>query len=139
MEARDLQDLTLSEFSPPRLAALGNQLIEIHQHLRSLLADSADLPDFSRSLRAHCLAFCGALDRHHTGEERGAFRALAASHPSLRPVLDELRRDHEQLAALLRRVEANPTKAELAGLAAVMESHFTFEEKRLAAVLNELP
>ncbi|UAB99405.1 hemerythrin domain-containing protein [Dactylosporangium vinaceum] len=128
----------LSEFTPPRLAALGNQLIEIHQHLRALLDDLTDRPDFSRELRAHCLAFCGALERHHTGEERGMFRVLAERHPQLRPVIAELRRDHEQIAALLRRVEANPTPAELAGLAAVMESHFTFEEKRLAAVLDQL-
>ncbi|WP_433086961.1 hemerythrin domain-containing protein [Dactylosporangium sp. CA-052675] len=128
----------MSEFTPPRVAALGHQLIEIHQHLRSLLDDIARLPDFSRELRAHCLAFCGALDRHHTGEERGMFQVLAERHPGLRAILAELRHDHEQIAALIRRVEADPTRAELAGLAAVMESHFTFEEKRLTSVLNEL-
>ncbi|WP_432993253.1 hemerythrin domain-containing protein [Dactylosporangium sp. CA-233914] len=128
----------MHEFTPPRLAALGNQLIEIHDHLRDLLDDAADLPAFSRSLRAHCLAFCTALDRHHTGEERGMFQVLADRYPQLGPVIEELRHDHEQIAELIRRVEANPTKDELAGLAAVMESHFTFEEKRLVAALNQI-
>ncbi|MEV8516923.1 hemerythrin domain-containing protein [Dactylosporangium sp. NPDC051484] len=128
----------MDEFTTPRLQALGNQLIEIHQQLRALLADAADISDISRDFKSHCLAFCSALDRHHTGEERGMFRVLAERYPELRPVVEELRRDHEQIAELLRRVAAAPTRAELDGLAAVMESHFAFEERRLVDALNAL-
>ncbi|HTJ36868.1 MAG TPA: hemerythrin domain-containing protein [Dactylosporangium sp.] len=117
------------------MAALGNQLIEIHQRLRLAMSD---LSDISGNVLAKCLAFCGALERHHTGEERGVFRVLAAKHPELRPVIDELRRDHEQIAEILRRVAEKPTRDELAGLAALMESHFTYEERKLVEALNRL-
>jgi hypothetical protein len=68
-----------------RLIAFGNQLIVIHLRLREeleRLRRDADayldghgerLPD----LRTHCLAFCSALTRHHTGEDGGAFVVLA--------------------------------------------------------------
>ncbi|MEH0845778.1 hemerythrin domain-containing protein [Micromonospora sp. CPCC 205711] len=134
---------------PPqdRLTAFGNQLIEIHLWLREELAAlRANLGSPGRDLRAHCLTFCAALTRHHTGEDGGAFRVLAAQAPELRPVLDELTADHEMVATILRRVEdlaAGPTdsdgvRAELDGLSALLESHFVYEEKKLVAALNAL-
>ncbi|NYF54390.1 hemerythrin domain-containing protein [Micromonospora purpureochromogenes] len=130
-----------------RLTALGNQLIEIHLWLREELAAlraGLDSPTGARDLRAHCLTFCSALTRHHTGEDGGAFRVLAEQAPQLRPVLDELAADHEVVAAVLRRVEelaADPAgvdgvRAELDGLSALLESHFVYEEKKLVAALN---
>ncbi|WP_238450008.1 hemerythrin domain-containing protein [Micromonospora sp. 4G55] len=130
-----------------RLTALGNQLIEIHLWLREELAAlraGLDSPTGPRDLRAHCLTFCSALTRHHTGEDGGAFRVLAEQAPQLRPVLDELAADHEVVAAVLRRVEelaADPAgvagvRAELDGLSALLESHFVYEEKKLVAALN---
>ncbi|SCE88939.1 Hemerythrin HHE cation binding domain-containing protein [Micromonospora viridifaciens] len=135
-----------------RLTALGTQLIEIHHWLREELARlraSLDSPantgaGLSRELRAHCVGFCAALDRHHTGEDGGAFRLLAEQAPELRPVLAELRADHRVVADLLRRVDAllagaadGPTvRAELDGLAALLESHFTYEERKLVAALD---
>ena len=116
----------------PRLAALGNQLIEIHielrEHLRSL----------SGSLPAHCLAFCAAVHGHHTAEDTSVFPRVGREHPELAPVLAELERDHQQVAEILRRVAAGPTDDELAGLAALLESHFTYEERKLVAALNAL-
>jgi hemerythrin-like domain-containing protein len=134
-----------------RLTALGNQLIEIHLWLREELArlrTSLDSPGgdlrLSPDLRAHCLGFCAALTRHHGGEDGGAFRVLAEREPALRPVLAELAEDHRVVADILRRVEeltagpdAGPAvRAELDGLAALLESHFTYEEKKLVAALN---
>ncbi|GAA4567559.1 hypothetical protein GCM10023176_20030 [Micromonospora coerulea] len=134
-----------------RLTALGNQLIEIHLWLREELArlrTGLDSPGGDarppRALRAHCLAFCAALDRHHTGEDGGAFRVLAEREPALRPVLAELAADHQVVAGILRRVEdlvtgpagGRDVRAELDGLAALLESHFTYEEKKLVAALN---
>lgn len=140
-----------------RLTALGNQLIEIHLWLReelaglrtdldAYLAGGGDRPE---PLRGHCLAFCSALSRHHTGEDGGAFRVLAERFPRLRPVIEELERDHEQVADILRRLAdligalgaaTDPirVRTELDSLAALLESHFGYEEKKLVAALNAL-
>lgn len=172
-----------SHHSPSgRLTALGTQLIEIHDWLREELARlraSLDSPGgagtgLSRELRAHCAGFCAALDRHHTGEDGGAFRLLAEQVPELRPVLAELSADHRLVADVLRRIEAllagasggragdgtaagrtaddgsaadgsatggpaangAAVRAELDGLAALLESHFTYEERKLVAALD---
>nr|WP_236647031.1 hemerythrin domain-containing protein [Micromonospora acroterricola] len=137
-----------------RLAAVGNQMIEIHLWLGAELArlragldaDGSVRP--SRDLRAHCVTFCTALGRHHTGEDDGAFRLLADQVPELRPVLANLITDHEVVAVILGRIEgllADPTplpvaqlRAELDGLAALLESHFRYEEKKLVTALNAL-
>ncbi|MFE9692680.1 hemerythrin domain-containing protein [Micromonospora sp. NPDC005806] len=137
-----------------RLTALGIQLIEIHHWLREELAKlraSLDSPGdpgtgLTRELRAHCVGFCAALHRHHTGEDGGAFQVLAEQVPELRPVLAELSADHRVVADLLRRIDAllgdaadgRSVRAELDGLAALLESHFTYEERKLVAALNQL-
>ncbi|HEY2669037.1 MAG TPA: hemerythrin domain-containing protein [Rugosimonospora sp.] len=200
-----------------RLAAFGNQLIEIHLWLREELARLTDHVDGyldgaqplaserpvagerpvaaerlrglgSSGFGAHCLAFCSMLRRHHTGEDGGAFSVLAGRFPELRPVIDELERDHRMVADILRRLEdllgglglglgldglgvdglgagglrveglapgepadpdgagpgvpdpgmARRVRAELSGLTALLESHFTYEERRLVAALNSL-
>ena len=149
-----------------RLAAFGNQLVDVHIWLReelsrlredvdSFLSDGGDRP---RNLRAHCLAFCTALTRHHTAEDQGVFPVLAEAYPALRPVLDELARDHEQVEAILTELQglldglpADPgagtapdpaevrrVRGQLDGLIALVESHFTYEEKKLVTALNEL-
>ncbi|MEV6420723.1 hemerythrin domain-containing protein [Streptomyces sp. NPDC051662] len=145
-----------------RLTALGNQLIETHMWLREELAGiRADLaaarppgPGTTRQLRAHCLAFCSALSRHHTDEDDVTFPALAARHPELRPVLELLHQDHQVVSGILRSVEellqgaadaaadgtdnAPRVLGELDGLSALLESHFTYEEKRIVTALNAL-
>lgn len=149
-----------------RLAAFGNQLVDVHIWLReelsrlredvdSFLSDGGDRP---RNLRAHCLAFCTALTRHHTAEDQGVFPVLAEAYPALRPVLDELARDHEQVEAILTELqglldglpadtgagtapdpaEVRRVRGQLDGLIALVESHFTYEEKKLVTALNEL-
>ena len=140
---------------PARLTALGNQLIAVHIRLRDeldRLLDDLEGGERPRELRAHCLAFCSALDRHHTGEDGGLFPVLAAEHPELREVLKLLQRDHDVVAGILRSIEgvldragADPgpdaterARRELDGLAAILESHFGYEERRLVTVLNEL-
>ncbi len=125
-----------------RLAAFGNQLIEVHDWLRDELAQLRDNldDDRPRDLRAHCLMFCRAIRRHHTGEDGEAFPVLAQEFPELRPVLDELERDHRQVAEILERIESESdlTRAELDGLAALLESHFGYEEKKIVAALNSV-
>ncbi|MEV0590562.1 hemerythrin domain-containing protein [Nonomuraea cavernae] len=142
--------------SHERLAAFGNQLIEVHIWLREKLAALREDIDAylaggarHRELRAHCLTFCSALHRHHTGEDDGAFPEVAEQFPELRPVLEELRRDHRLVEDSLRRLEAlvdeldretDPVavRRELDSLAALMETHFVYEEKRIVSALNAL-
>ncbi|MBQ0905223.1 hemerythrin domain-containing protein [Micromonospora sp. U21] len=158
MEARGQHGTNVHPPDSPagRLAAVGNQMIEIHLWLSAELARlraslDADGPGEarpSRDLRVHCLTFCTALGRHHTGEDHGAFRLLADQVPELRPVLANLITDHEVVAGILGRIEellGDPTplpvarlRAELDGLAALLESHFRYEEKRLVTALNAL-
>ncbi|MFB9967352.1 hemerythrin domain-containing protein [Sinosporangium siamense] len=147
-----------------RLTAFGNQLIEVHIGLRRRLrrlreeADSyldgrGNRPrDLRKQLQEHCLAFCSALDRHHTGEDGGVFPALAARFPELRDTLDRLSHDHQMVAGILVRLEslvggisddpgpdeARRVRGEMDGLSAIMDSHFGYEERTLARVLNSL-
>lgn len=152
--------MALSESDGRRLAAFGGQLLAVHGWLRGELARlHTDLDDHldggapPRPLRAHCLAFCAAVRRHHTGEDDTAFPVLAARFPELRPVLAELTRDHHVVADAMRALadlldgmadrpgpaEGRRLRAELDGLSAVLESHLTYEERRIIAALDALP
>ena len=95
-----------------------------------------------RPLLAHCAAFCSALTRHHTGEDARVFPALAEQFPDLAPIVAKLAEDHQLIAMVIARIEAaagTPRLAgELDGLAAIMESHFAFEERRILRALDEL-
>jgi hypothetical protein len=129
--------------------ALSEQLIQVHQALRerlaSLRADATALPD---DLLSHCLSFCAAIHTHHTGEDHELFPALTAAHPELAPVISKLEEDHVLVAGILgqlrdllaARPAAEPAalQRELDGLTAILESHFSFEERRIAAALDAL-
>lgn len=135
--------------SGDRAAAFGRQLVEVHDRLRDeldrLRDDLAAGVAPTRDLAAHCVAFCSAITRHHTAEDAIAFPELAAAHPELAPVLDELAHDHTLIADVLRRVTALDTGdrdaavRELDGLSAILDSHFSWEERRLVAALDALP
>ncbi len=81
------------------------------------------------------------LTAHHTGEDAGAFPALVERFPELAPVVAKMAEDHVWISGILARVEelARQLAGELDGLAAVVESHFSFEECRIAAALDRLP
>ncbi|NUR31988.1 MAG: hemerythrin domain-containing protein [Catenulispora sp.] len=121
--------------TPGRFAALGNQLIDIHIRLREQLAG---LRAGRGDLQVHCLAFCTAVTRHHTAEDADVFTTLAAEYPELSPVLAELRADHEIISAALVRLRADPSPQELDTLAALLETHFTYEERKIVGALNRL-
>ncbi|KAA2263254.1 hemerythrin domain-containing protein [Solihabitans fulvus] len=143
-----------------RARAFGNQLIDVHNWLRDeldrLREDVERHLDGEvwrpRDLRANCLTFCSALTRHHTGEDRGAFPLLGKEFPELRPVLAELERDHHLVNEVLRGLadllgglggsrdtaEARRVRTELDTLAALLETHLTYEEKRIVAALDSL-
>jgi hemerythrin-like domain-containing protein len=124
---------------------LARQLLDMHQHLRDELDDLRSGTRRAADLRAHCLAFCAAVHDHHTGEDASVFPWLARTYPELRPVLDVLQRDHEQVAEMLTRLRELATapgspavQSELDGLAALLESHFLYEERTLLAALGSL-
>jgi hemerythrin-like domain-containing protein len=130
-----------------RLVAFGNQLVETHLHLRETLDRLRDGAVPARDLRTHCLTFCAVLTRHHEAEDTGAFPVLAREHPELAPVLDELARDHVLIANTMRRLtellDSNgdgdgDVHTELASLAALLEAHLVYEEKKIVAALNGL-
>jgi hemerythrin HHE cation binding domain-containing protein len=123
-----------------RLTAFGNQLIESHIRLRELLDRLRDGTYTGIDLQTHCLTFCAVLTNHHEAEDGGGFPVLAKHYPELRPVLDELSRDHRQIEGLLDRLKepANVTTRELDTVAALLETHLTYEERKLVAALNQL-
>jgi hypothetical protein len=136
-----------------RLVAWGRELRRVHDRLRDALAVTREAPaaggpaaPASRDLLLYCHGFCAALTAHHTGEDRDLFPAVAVRHPEVRETLDKLRQDHSMIAYLLAGLEAAvaaaapPAELErhLAGLEAIMESHFRYEERALSALLDTL-
>ena len=145
----------MTDRSHERLAAFGQQLIEVHYWLRDSLEDLREqLDDYyagrglpAADLRAHCLTFCSALTRHHTGEEREAFPEIAAEHPELQKVLSDLRTDHNQIEWIMGKLQklldglpssGADVRAEVDALSAIMQTHFVYEEKKLITVLNDM-
>jgi hypothetical protein len=74
------------------------------------------------------------------------FPELSARHPALRPAIAKPEQDHEMIASLVTRFEhalttsAAPDELSLHpdGIAAIMESHFRYEERRLLDTLSTL-
>lgn len=143
----------MTERETTRLIAWSNELRRVHRRLRDALAvaqaaaaDGGPAEDATRDLLLYCHGFCAALDGHHRGEDRALFPAIEAAHPELAPTLRALEQDHSMIAHLLgglrNAVDRSASPAELAlhleGVAAIMESHFRYEERRLLAVLDGL-
>lgn len=143
----------MTERETTRLIAWSNELRRVHQRLRDALAvaqtvvnDGNPPEDTTRDLLLYCHGFCVALDGHHRGEDRSLFPAIEAAHPHLAPVLRSLEQDHSMIAHLLgglsSAVDRSATATELAmhldGIAAVMETHFRYEERKLLRVLESL-
>ncbi|WP_307806853.1 hemerythrin domain-containing protein [Streptomyces sp. FH025] len=136
-----------------RTAALSLQLARSHRELRRRLADVRTGLGRRRiaddELLTHRLAFCTALTVHHRGEDEGLFTALVRERPDLAPTIAKLTEDHALIASILTRVRELAEQAveapkadreaigrELDGLAAIMESHFGYEERVIGAALD---
>ncbi|MFD5435456.1 hemerythrin domain-containing protein [Kitasatospora sp. NPDC127067] len=147
--------------STGRTAALSLQLSRAHQDLRRRLADLRTnlgrprRPDGDgNELLTHCLAFCTALTNHHQGEDTGLFAQLLQERPDLAPTIGKLVEDHGFITHILTRVRHLADRAadavvqgatgadleaigrELDGLAAIMDSHFAYEERAIGAALD---
>lgn len=136
-----------------RVNRMGDWLIEVHTWLRNELADLRRQVDAGAvpvrgpaDLRAHCLSFCTALKRHHTGEDMGVFPMLAKQFPALAPALAKLGEDHQVVARLQEEIqrlvdeEADPAKLreELDRLTGELEDHFAYEERTVVTALNAI-
>jgi hemerythrin-like domain-containing protein len=140
------------EGEPHRLIAWDRELAVAHQRLRQALRVARDALDTGEALdtvgiqsaRADltlfCHGFCAALGGHHGSEDAALFPRLSAHYPALRPTIVKLRQDHELIASLLTQFDqavssdAAPAglSLQLDGLAAIMESHFRYEERQIA-------
>ncbi len=113
---------------------------------RTALATGAPAEPARRDLLLFCHGFCTALTGHHEGEDRQLFPAIAAAHPELRDTLRYLQQDHSMIAHLLAALQAAVDRTappdeldrHLEGIAAIMESHFRYEERSLLTVLDRL-
>ncbi len=143
----------MTEGEKARLIAWNHELRTVHGRLRealrltrTALASGAPAQPAQRDLLLFCHGFCTALTGHHEGEDRELFPAIAAAHPELREVLRNLQQDHSMIAHLLGALqtaiarEAPPDELDrhLEGVAAIMESHFRYEERSLGVVLEAL-
>jgi hypothetical protein len=133
-----------------RTIAWSRQLAQAHdalrEQLRSLQASPGSQAD--EGLLSHCLAFCSALAGHHEGEDAGMFAEILRVRPDLGPAVARLTDDHRTIAGILASVRRLAREAhgaagerreairrELDGLAAIMESHFGYEERALSGAL----
>lgn len=147
-----------------RVKGMGDWIAEVHDWLRGelkslreqadrLVEGSAEkiertAPDLGRQMRAHCLDFCGALTKHHGGEDMAVFPALAKQFPALAPALAQLGAEHQSVARAQQAIrelvdgfvpgESDPTRLreELERLADLLERHFTYEEETIVTALN---
>ncbi|MEU3608649.1 nitroreductase/quinone reductase family protein [Streptomyces sp. NPDC035033] len=137
---------------PSRHAAIAAHLVEVHAGLRAELAAlreglAAPAPRpgaaLGPALARHCLAFCGALHTHHTGED-GVFDLFQEQFPQLAEDLDRMREEHRAVARALTALEAllasdappEVLRTEVDRLADDLEAHFAHEEARLLPALR---
>ena len=137
-----------------RLIAWHRELSAAHVRLRAALELAQDSladpqlgdPSPASDLLVFCLGFCTALGGHHRSEDARLFPELVGRHPELDETIAYLKQDHSMIAHLLSGLEKAirsqaPPEAigrHLEGLAAVMESHFRYEERQLLTVLATL-
>ncbi|MGW5387349.1 hemerythrin domain-containing protein [Nocardia sp. NPDC003963] len=139
----------MTEGEISRLVAWSEEIRKVHERLRNALRaalDAGDRAETSRDLLSFCHGFCAALIGHHEGEDRELFPAIVAAHPELRETLRYLAQDHSMIAHLITELDAalraSATPADsarhLAGIEAIMENHFRYEERQLLSVLETL-
>ncbi|KXK61941.1 cation-binding protein [Micromonospora rosaria] len=143
----------MSEGERTRLIAWSQEMRAVHGRLRDALQVTRDAvhggagaEPATRDLLLFCHGFCAALAGHHEGEDHHLFPAIAAAHPELRDTLRYLKQDHSMIAHLLSGLQAAVERAatpveidrHLEGIAAIMESHFRYEERQLLSVLDTL-
>lgn len=162
--SRVIPVVALYRRDPGRARAMGDQLVKIHEGLRTEMAalvaaveealahgtpvEATPAPGLEAGLRERCLAFCEAVHGHHVKETEGGFALLERAYPGLAPTLDRLRREHETLARIREDLRAavgevgsadpRTIRTRLESLTAELEAHFAREEEWLVSALNAL-
>ncbi|QOS59491.1 LLM class flavin-dependent oxidoreductase [Thermobifida fusca] len=108
--------------------ALGQHLIDVHDHLRAELRRLRELIDQVRvgtlsagearsainqmtlrqhnwSLGAYCASYCRVVTQHHTLEDDSVFPHLRAQEEALEPVIDRLTEEHQVIHRVLNDVD----------------------------------
>ncbi|MEY9214536.1 LLM class flavin-dependent oxidoreductase [Thermobifida halotolerans] len=108
--------------------ALGQHLVDVHDHLREELARLRDLVDRVRAgalsagdarsainqmtlrqndwtLGAYCASYCRVVTQHHTLEDSSIFPHLRAQEKELEPVIDRLTEEHHAIHRVLDDVD----------------------------------
>ncbi|HET7801159.1 MAG TPA: LLM class flavin-dependent oxidoreductase, partial [Humibacillus xanthopallidus] len=112
----------------PAQQAVPQHLVDVHDHLRSELAQVRDVVDQVRrgllsvgqarsvintmtmrqnswTLGAYCESYCRIVTGHHTLEDRSIFPHLRRRQPSLTHVIDRLEQEHHVIADVLEQVD----------------------------------
>jgi alkanesulfonate monooxygenase SsuD/methylene tetrahydromethanopterin reductase-like flavin-dependent oxidoreductase (luciferase family)/iron-sulfur cluster repair protein YtfE (RIC family) len=109
--------------------AVGQHLIDVHDHLRTELAQLRDLVEQVRTghvgiaaarsavnemtmrqndwtLGAYCAQYCRAVAGHHSMEDQAIFPHLRGADTRLSPVIDRLEQEHHVIHGVLESVDA---------------------------------
>jgi hemerythrin-like domain-containing protein len=116
------------------------------QRFQSALANVAR-GDGSRiePLREEWQSFCATLHGHHHSEDTGVFPSIAAEHPSVNAVIEQLSADHRRIDPLLERGSAAFAQLPVADgalavvreLAALLDAHLATEERAIIPFLRD--
>ncbi|MFJ1926376.1 MULTISPECIES: nitroreductase/quinone reductase family protein [unclassified Streptomyces] len=153
---------------PGEVRTLADKVMEVHTWLRGQLrqvaaetdahfAGRADprrpgerpAPGLGLQIRQRCLAFCQALEFHHTSEDGHLFPGIARYHHDLADTFARLDEEHRAvariqsaLAELLAGIaiaEPDRFRAELARMSAELNAHLDHEEETIVPLLADVP
>ncbi|MFD3694605.1 nitroreductase/quinone reductase family protein [Streptomyces sp. NPDC058646] len=154
--------------APREVTNLADKLLEVHTWLRGQLGQvKAEVdahfaaraahrgtglppaPGLGLQIRQRCLAFCQALEFHHTSEDAHLFPGIAHHHPGLAGTFDRLAEEHRtvsriqgELAALLAGIgvaEPERFRSELDAMSRELNTHLDYEEEALLPLLADVP
>ncbi|MYQ85898.1 MULTISPECIES: nitroreductase/quinone reductase family protein [unclassified Streptomyces] len=154
--------------APREITTLAGKLMEVHTWLRGQLRQvKAEVdthftaraahrspgapppPGLGLQIRQRCLAFCQALEFHHTSEDAHLFPGIARYHPHLTATFARLAAEHRavariqgELAALLADIGiADPERfrTELDRMSTELNAHLDYEEEQLLPLLADVP
>ncbi|MFJ9678117.1 nitroreductase/quinone reductase family protein [Streptomyces sp. NPDC101194] len=153
---------------PREVDSLADKVMEVHTWLRGQLRQvksEADAhfraraahrgpgepppPGPGLQIRQRCLAFCQALEFHHTSEDAHLFPGIARHHPHLTDTFARLADEHRtvarirgELVALLADIGIKDSErfhAELDRMSRELNAHLDHEEEQIVPLLAEVP
>jgi deazaflavin-dependent oxidoreductase (nitroreductase family) len=156
------------DVTSPAITSLADKLVEVHTWLRAELlhvhaeteahfaartahqgAGEPPAAPLGLQIRQRCLAFCQALEFHHTAEDGHMFPTMEGYHPHLMDAFDRLRKEHlgiaavqKALAALLADVaitEPDRFRTELTRMTEELTAHLDYEEEQILPLLADVP